>query len=170
MKFQTFSMKFQWCSMKFWWCSLKFSWFYMKFQWCSMWWSFDDVPWNSHYVLWSSHNVVVHGLPLVLVLPLLDWGCVQDSPSLGLVFTGLWLCSGFPRSWCMYTGFPRPWSWLFVAEALLRFPLILVLPCRAVLFHRLSQFLSCLCWAVVVHMLPPVVVLPLLSQRDSYTG
>ena len=58
-------------------------------------------------------------LPLNLVLPLLCCGCVQTSPSLGFVFDGLWLCSGFPQSW------------------------------------------SCLCWAVVVYRLCPVLILAL---------
>ena len=59
----------------------------------------------------------MHRLSLVLVLPLLGCGCVQASPSLGLLFAGLQLGLGFPQSW----------SYLFWAVVVHRLPSVLVL-------------------------------------------
>ena len=78
-------------------------------------WFWKGSP-HAHKVIWNL-NVVVDGLPLVLVLPLQGCGCPQGNPSLGLTFAGLWLCSVFPQTWsCL--------CWAVVVH---RLPLVLVL-------------------------------------------
>jgi hypothetical protein len=71
----------------------------------------------------------VYRLLQVWVLFLLGCGCAQASLSLGLAFTGLWVCTSFPG---LDLGFEGLW-----------------------LCTGYPQSLSCLCWAVVVHRLPP---------------
>ena len=86
--------------------------------------------------IWSLH-VIVHGPLLVLVLCLLGCGCAQYFLGLGFSFAGLWLYRVFPGLGLAFAGLwlctGLPWSW------------------------------SCLCWALVVHRFPLVLVYYLLG-------
>ncbi len=127
----------------------------------------------------------MHMIPHILVFPLLGCCRKQVSPSHGLAFSVLWLCSWFPLSWlclCWAVLMHRPlWCWSCLCRAVVvhRFPLVFVLPllgcgcewaspglglafARLWLFTGFPRYWSCLCWAVVVNRFPPVMILPFL--------
>ena len=106
------------------WLCLGFSGLDLSFNWLWLCWGFPRSCW--------AVIVHTHMLLLVLVLPLQGCGCAQASLglvlpllvcgyahasfSLGLVFAGLLLCTGFSQSW----------SCFFLDVVLLRLPLVLV--------------------------------------------
>ena len=71
-------------------------------------------------MMFHDGRLILHEVPkmfhevLVLVFQLLGCGCVQASPIFHLVFSGLLLCSGAPRSWsCL--------CWALVVQRLIPF-------------------------------------------------
>ncbi len=100
-------------------------------------WLCPGFPGSLSWLFWA---VVVNRLPLVLVLALLWFflgsPCSWSCPSLGLghAFAGVWLCTGFTRSWYL----------LCWAVIILRIPLVLVLPLLGCCY---AQFPSGLCLA-----------------------
>ena len=111
-------------------------------------WLCTGFPQFWSFLLWA---LVVHRLPLVLVLPLLVCGCVQDSPILGIFFLAVAMLR-----------LPSVWSCICLAVDVHRLTLVLVLALLGCDFAQASpglglayarmwlctgflQSLSCLC-------------------------
>ena len=88
-------------------------------------------------VMFFFWDVVVHRLNPILVLALQGYNFAQAFLGIGLASAGLWLCTGFQQS--------------------------LSSLCWVQLFLQASPVLFLLFWAVLMHRLPPVFVLPLMG-------
>ena len=160
MKFPTCSIKFPLCSLKFPLCPIMFKklpiMFYeipiIVFPWS---WSClccaEIVRRLLPVLVLFCWAVVMLRLPSVLILALLECGFVQVSPSHGLAFAGLWLCTGFPRSLSFLC-----WAMFFLQA----FP-VLFFPLLGCGYGQTSPGLACLCSDFL--RLPSILVLPLLG-------